>query len=90
MIKTLSRRLPSYPKWTSSIQNLLATGHTDGDGFYVGNLALVRQQLDRWKSLLPSVEPHYGAFFCMLVAQFAHFLCSCLLLDALLLCFDWC
>lgn len=54
------KRLAAYPVWTSKVFETLRSGVTDGDAFYVGNLARVSHQLHKWKSLLPNVEPHYA------------------------------
>ena len=60
LASALPKRLSSFPTWTSTLQHVLRTGATDGDAFYVANLSQVKRQLGRWKSLLPTVEPHYG------------------------------
>ncbi|MDR3454979.1 MAG: hypothetical protein P4L96_19625 [Rhodoferax sp.] len=57
----LAKRLSAFPTWSSTLQGILKGGATDGDAFFVANLQQVRSQLTRWKSLLPNVEPHYGA-----------------------------
>ena len=54
------KRLSSYSQWTSKVFDTIRSGATDGDAFYVGNLARVSHQLTKWRSLLPMVEPHYG------------------------------
>jgi hypothetical protein len=61
-----TRRFPAHAWFAAgcvlsvSSEQTLRSGVTDGDAFYVGNLARVSHQLQKWRSLLPNVEPHYG------------------------------
>jgi len=54
------KRLSAYTKWQSAVFQTLRSGVTDGDAFYIGNLSRVSHQLQKWRALLPNVEPHYA------------------------------